>query len=477
VFCPALSQSCTRQLDPLVHAGCLQGRCVPALELGSRDAGSAVIEMDGFYKPQVPVPPASKSFHGCSQCKSTFGRTRRRLEVVKRMLGRSEKKAWFYVSCAETKQILVFELDENARRLSLVEEHSVAGPEGPSLTSMPLAITPDHRFLYAAVRSGSYPASSFAIDPSSGRLSSVGTTNLPYSMAYIGTDRSGRFLFGASYSDAKVSVSAILPEGQLQREPVALLNTPSNPHSVVPDKANQIIYITCLGEDLILQHGFNSVTGHIEANRFAPISTRPGAGPRHQVLHPSGCLLYVLNELDATVASYRISQSQGLTPLQIIGLLPSGTRVRPSAADLHLTPDGGLLYGSDRGSSTLTSFIIDRRSGLLSRTSTISTEISPRGFNIDPSGSFLLAAGQHSDAVSLYAIVPLSGGLERIGRYATRTNPNWIETIGFQRASSGTEARCPPQDASREISSLATGGSSGAKATQLRFARCARADI
>jgi 6-phosphogluconolactonase len=63
---------------------------------------------------------------------------------------------------------------------------------------MPMAVTPDHRFLYAALRSHSFPVSSFAIDPTSGRLTHLATTPLQDSMAYIVTDRTGRHLLGAS---------------------------------------------------------------------------------------------------------------------------------------------------------------------------------------------------------------------------------------------------------------------------------------
>lgn len=63
---------------------------------------------------------------------------------------------------------------------------------------MPMAVTLDHRFLYAALRSEPYPVSSFAIDRASGRLTHLATAPLPDSMAYIVTDRTGRFLLSAS---------------------------------------------------------------------------------------------------------------------------------------------------------------------------------------------------------------------------------------------------------------------------------------
>src|SRR5438105_74533 len=98
-----------------------------------------------------------------------------------------------YVSNAASKEILVFAMDRDSGALAPIERAPVPGTDKPSPTSMPLAISPDHRFLYAALRSAPFPVSSFAIDQQSGRLSHLGIAPLPDSMAYIVTDRRGRF--------------------------------------------------------------------------------------------------------------------------------------------------------------------------------------------------------------------------------------------------------------------------------------------
>ena len=64
---------------------------------------------------------------------------------------------------------------------------------------MPMAVSPDKRFLIAAVRSKPYQAYSYLIDRSSGELKLVGIGSLAESFPYISLDRNGRFLFGASY--------------------------------------------------------------------------------------------------------------------------------------------------------------------------------------------------------------------------------------------------------------------------------------
>jgi 6-phosphogluconolactonase len=114
-----------------------------------------------------------------------------------------------YVSNAESKEIFAFEMDPEIGTLSLLERTPVPGTNLPSPTRLPMAISPDRRFLYAALRSPPFAASSFGIDPSSGRLSHLVLTPLLGAMAYIVTDRTGRFLLAASYTDARLAIYPI----------------------------------------------------------------------------------------------------------------------------------------------------------------------------------------------------------------------------------------------------------------------------
>jgi 6-phosphogluconolactonase len=122
-----------------------------------------------------------------------------------------------YVSNAESKEIFAFDMDPESGRLSLIERVPVPGTDLPSPTSLPMAVSPDHRFLYAALRSPPFAASSFGIDPSSGRLSHLAVTPLLGAMAYIVTDRSGRFLLAASYTDARLAIYRSIRPGGSRR--------------------------------------------------------------------------------------------------------------------------------------------------------------------------------------------------------------------------------------------------------------------
>ena len=82
-----------------------------------------------------------------------------------------------------------------------------------------------------------------------------------------------------------------------------------------------------------------------------------------------------------------------------------------------------------RATSTLTGFRVDPATGALTLIGSVPTEDKPRGFNIDPSGRYLLAVGQLSHRLSTYAIDPATGALSRLEQYAVGRNPNWVEIV------------------------------------------------
>jgi hypothetical protein len=69
-----------------------------------------------------------------------------------------------YVSNAASKEIYVFAMNRDSGDLLIMDKVPVPGTDKPSTSSMPMAVTPDHRFLYAALRTDSFPVSCFAID-------------------------------------------------------------------------------------------------------------------------------------------------------------------------------------------------------------------------------------------------------------------------------------------------------------------------
>jgi 6-phosphogluconolactonase len=333
-----------------------------------------------------------------------------------------------YVGNAESNDIHVYQLHGETGDLVLTEKVAIPGVLTAGI-STPLAISPDKRFLFAGMRGEPLFAASFTINPDTGRLTYVASGPLADRMAYIVTDRTGKFLLSASYPGHKVAVNPIAADGSVQ-PPVQIVPTEPHAHAILPDPANRYVLATSLGGDLIKQFRFDAATGRLSPNEPAAARVKEKAGPRHFVFHPTGKLVYLLNELDASVCVFDYDPTRGQLALkQMVSALPPDFTGKPSAADVHLTPDGRFLYASERTSSTLAAFKVGPGTGTLAPLGSTPTEEQPRGFNIDPSGRYLLAVGQLSHRMSSYTIDPDSGKLTKLKEYPMGRNPNWVEII------------------------------------------------
>src|SRR4051794_15270247 len=103
---------------------------------------------------------------------------------------------------------------------------------------MPLAVSPDRRYLYAAIRSKPFSAVTYAIDAGSGALEELSRDPLADSFPYISMDRTGRFLFGASYSGDLVGVHPVI-SGRRVGEALQVIPVGRNAHCVLVDHANR----------------------------------------------------------------------------------------------------------------------------------------------------------------------------------------------------------------------------------------------
>ena len=338
-----------------------------------------------------------------------------------------------YVSNAASKEIYVLAMNRDSGELTLIEKVPVPGTDKPSPASMPMAVAPDHRFLYAALRSDTFPASTFTIDRTSGRLTHLATTPLQDSMAYIVTDRTGRFLLSASYPGNKLTINPIGDNGVIVEKTTQIVADRPKSHCILVDAANKFVYATSLGGDIIMEWRFDPAAGTLSPNGPSEVHTKPGAGPRHMALHPSGRFLYLITETTDTIGANAIDPASGtLKELQFVDALPADFKEQPAAADLHVSPDGRFLYGSERKTSTLAGYRIDPEKGTLSPIGHFPTEKMPRGFNIDPRGRFLLSVELDSNTMTVYRIDPQSGALTSLKQYAMGQQPNWIEIVDLQ---------------------------------------------
>ena len=177
---------------------------------------------------------------------------------------------------------------------------------------MPMAVSPDRRFLYAAARSKPFSVYAYAINPGTGALTHLATSPLAESFPYISLDKTGRFLLGASYGGHVVSVNAIGSDGRVAADPLQVIPVGRNAHSIRVDESNKFAYVPTLGSDQIFQLSFDAATGRLASNTPAVALLKPSTGPRHFITARDNRYLYVLNELLATVTTFALDGKTGL---------------------------------------------------------------------------------------------------------------------------------------------------------------------
>lgn len=340
----------------------------------------------------------------------------------------SASSTFLYVGNGETRDVSAFKLDDENGNLTPIGTFSVPGPTKPCF-SFPLAVSPDKRVLFVALRNEPWSVRSFAIDAASGRLDYLGFGPLADNTCYISTDKTGRFLLSASYQGNKIVVNPIGSDGIVQA-PQQIIDTELKSHSILVDPANRFALSACLGGDIFYQWRFDAQTGRLTPNDPPLVSVKKHSGPRHFVFHPNGRIVYLLTEHAVTIHVYDYDPGKGtLTEKQVVNALTPTPEDKIWATDIHITPNGRFLYAAERGSSTLAMFKVDPKDGTLSLTGHIVTEKQPRGFAIDPSGRFLYCTGQLSVRMSSYAIDGESGKLTKLADYPVGKNPNWIEIV------------------------------------------------
>jgi 6-phosphogluconolactonase len=324
---------------------------------------------------------------------------------------------FLYVSVAAEKRIAVFRLDADTGRLTHQGDAKVeAGEPGA------LAVDPEKRFLLAAIRSTGKLAS-FRIDPATGRLTPVNTVPAGPDPAHIATDRTGRYLLTAYYVAAKVTVHTLDNDGMLSEQPLQSIPTADKAHAIVPDPSNRFVFVPHTGPDLIFQFTFNAQTGRLSANAPARFQTPPGAGPRHLAFHPSKSIAYVDNEQGSSVTAYTLDRKAGsLKGLQTVSTLPPDFKGTNACAEIKVHLSGRFAYVSNRGHDSIAAFALDG-DGNLSVIGQVPTEKTPRSFDIDPSGKYLLTAGESSGKLAGYRIDANTGNLMRLATYEVGKKP------------------------------------------------------
>jgi 6-phosphogluconolactonase len=83
--------------------------------------------------------------------------------------------------------------------------------------------------------------------------------------------------------------------------------------------------------------------------------------------------------------------------------MPRALSRQNTCADIHISPDGKYIYGSNRGHDSIAIFAVDSLSGELTFKDAIpSGGNTPRNFALTPDGRFVFVANQDSNNIVIF---------------------------------------------------------------------------
>ncbi len=312
-----------------------------------------------------------------------------------------------------------------------------------------LTVDKKRRFVYAVNETVEFSGkksgavSSFAIDQRTGDLQFLNQQpSLGGAPCFVTTSEDSRFVLVANYVGGNVAVFPVENDGKLGVSTDLAQHTGFGPnkdrqeaahaHSITLDRNNRLAFAADLGIDRLMIYQFDSKTGKLIPNKVQPFfQAKPGAGPRHFTFHPNGKFAFLINELTSSITSLSYDEKLGtLKEIQTLSTLPKSFDDANTCADIHVSPDGKFLYGSNRGHDSIASYRIGKNDGKLEFVEhTMTGGKRPRNFAIDPSGKFLLAANQDSDSIVVFRIDKKTGKLSPSGTSADVPTPVCIKFI------------------------------------------------
>jgi 6-phosphogluconolactonase len=311
-----------------------------------------------------------------------------------------------------------------------------------------LAIAPDGRHLFSASAGDkSSDVASFTV-LEDGRLEVVNAQPSEGTVpCHLQTDRTGSALFVANYRDGKVAALRIKEGGSLEPSQSVHQHVGSSilprqqsphPHSIYPSPDNRRVFGPDLGLDKVLVYGFDPARATLKPQ--GEIVLPPGSGPRHLNFSTDGRHAFVLSEIGLKVSVIDLKDLQITQTISTVEEKsePSGM----SASEIRVHPSGQFVYTANRGKgddsiAVFRAAIGHLNNASLERIQIVPAEVRvPRSFQIDPTGRWLLACGQQSNDIAVFAIDPVTGMLTFTGEKVAMPSPISIEFLPVSKLTS-----------------------------------------
>ncbi|MBP9706587.1 MAG: beta-propeller fold lactonase family protein [Oligoflexales bacterium] len=329
----------------------------------------------------------------------------------------SKKGDFIVIANQESESLDLWYRKVEAEGLTLLQRIEQSGKVGP------MVFNPENNLLYVG-RIDHY-IDSYYLDKNNKTLALQKSTFINHEPTYLELDSKGKNLFIVTYFDNVLINYRLGNAGELF-ELSQKISTKDKPHSIFFHSNLNTLYIPTTGSDRIQVFNWNAAESKI-IEPAQDIETNINSGPRHIVKHPVMPLFYVSNEYSNSVSTFVLNEQNGkLETLSTSSSLPANFSAINTVSDIHITPNGRLLFVGNRGHHSIGVFKINS-SGIPEILAHVPTEAKPRDFHLDNNNEYLYVAGQDSGFMSQYKIH--SNGIKFVKKHAVGKQPVWVEVI------------------------------------------------
>lgn len=184
-------------------------------------------------------------------------------------------------------------------------------------------------------------------------------------------------------------------------------------HSSVFSLDGKYMFVPDLGLDIV--KAYRVVKGGIFPSPEKDVHVVPGNGPRFGEFRGNGRDFYLINEIGSKVEHY-IYEDGNFDLKDSISTLPEGFAGDNICSDLHLSPDGNLLFASNRGHDSIVVCRIGYEGEMKILHIIPCGGKTPRNFAVDPTGKYLLVGNQDSNTIVTFQI-EADGTLQKVSTY------------------------------------------------------------
>lgn len=267
----------------------------------------------------------------------------------------------------------------------------------------------------------------------------TGGTGTAGVVSHIAVDAPSSTLLVANFAAGLAATVPIGRDGTLG-EPVSIVQDTGSgpnprqagphPHHVTVDPSGRWLLVADFGADRVFAYPFDRATRQLSASPQA-YATPAGSGPRRLAFHRDGRTLYLLNELTADIHILSWEARTGQATLrEIVPTDPPGFTGTKSGAELALSDGSRFLYTSNRGENALIGYAVGAAGRLTEIQRIPCGGTVPWSFSIHRGGRWLLVANQTSNTVNLFGIDRRTGLLSATTTALPVTAPDGITFHG-----------------------------------------------